>query len=190
MSIKLNKTGIVNTSTIDTPYGHDLLYEQLGKYTIDSPYVLSGTSNDIYKAICNKVVLPTDLGNTFYLMAECSPSWAPAHGYSTASAGKATILEYLSKSTTADAGSYDSAVCYHSNNWIKEGIWKTTIDVNTYKSVSIRVNTYADGTNSATCKFWNIRLIPAAYFTDASISGKSACDIKAKNIVSSSLTEY
>lgn len=189
MSVKLNKTGVIN-GVIDIPNGHNLLYDTLGKYTAADPYVLTGTSNDIIESPGSKITLPTNLGNTFYLLAKCSPGWAASHGYSASTAGKATIWYYLAKTTGTAANYDDIAVCYTSSNWVKEGIWRTTIDVATYKSVSIRLNTYSDKTNSVTCKFWDIKLIPEAYFVDGNISGKSSIDIKTDNIVTPNIIEY
>lgn len=49
----------------------------------------------------------------------------------------------------------------------------------------VRLNTYADGTNSVTCKFWDIRLIPREYYLNT-----SACRINKTDIISENIIEY
>lgn len=190
MSINFQKSGNIINASFDDPEAHNLLYDSLKQYTQSNPYILTGTGTDIIQVITNKITLPTNLGNTFYLMAKVNPAWSPSYGHSTSSDGKATIWYYLSKTTGTIANSYDSPVCYHSNNWIAPGVWKTIIDVSTYKEFSIRINTYSDGTKPVTCKFWDFKMIPAPYFAKGFISDQSAINIKPSSIVSPSINEY
>lgn len=170
MGVKgFSKTGSVSESSISEPEGHNLLYDTLGQYTEGNPLVVNtGTRKDGYISIGKAIKLPVDLGNVFYLLCKSSSTWAPVHYASSATGeqvGQVTIWYYLRKDANdTNIETWDSAVCYHSNNWLSKGIWRTTIDVSTYKSLNIRINNYSDGNTSVTSKFWDFKLIPAKYF--------------------------
>lgn len=165
MGVKgFQKTGLVGEKELSCPDGHNLLWNTLGKYTESNPYVISGTRTDIWTGIGQVIKLPTNLGNTFYLLCKSSNEWSPQHNGST-SQNKVTIWYYLKKDVNnTNNQRYDSPVCYTSSNWVSKGVWRTTIDVSTYKSMNIRVNTYSDGSTKVTAKFWDFKLIPAKYF--------------------------
>lgn len=188
MTTKFYKNGNIRAGQIiESNYGDLLAGDRIKQYTASNPYILTGTSHDIITVISGKVAIPTNVGNIFYLCAKCAPEWAAHHGYSTATAGKCTIWYYLDNTASNNLYSYDQPICYNASNWIKEGVWRTTIDPNIYKTLSIRVNTYSDGTNSVTTKFWDIKIIPEKYYIDQSISSGKIYDDK---IVFNELIEY
>lgn len=108
-------------------------------------------------------------GETYYLSAECYPSWSPSHGAGSSNYGLGTIWYYVSKAVDSSSTSYSKAVCFNSSNWVKEGLWSYTVPAD-HHMIKIRVNTYANGTDSVTAKFWNIRVVPASACADERIA--------------------
>lgn len=129
------------------------------RYTKDSPYIITGTKSDNYATTDNYCAVTA--GKVYYLVATCYPGWSPQHGYSENSNGKGTIWLYLKKTFDASNYGYDTPVCFTANSATKvaEGVWKYIIPTE-MNMARIRLNTYADGTNSVTVKFWDIALIP------------------------------
>lgn len=156
----INKNGNI---TINNFYESNAMNQLNGtRYTNENPYILTGTSNDIYRAIDNECKV--EPGSTYYLMCQCNKEWSPRHGYlENVSKGKVTIWLYLSKEYNKDSYSYDSPISFTSSNMITNGVWKYTIPSG-YNMVRIRVNTYSDGETQITAKFWDIALIPEKYY--------------------------
>lgn len=127
------------------------------KYTRDDPYILTGTGKDIIVTTDNYTrVTP---GKTYYLLCSCYPSWSPSHGYSEASAGKCILWLYLRKEYDPSHMGFDSPILFSASNMISDGVWKYTIPAD-YNMARLRLNTYSDGTNSVSTKFWDIYFIP------------------------------
>lgn len=161
------KNGNVKSSSFVAGTGGNILRGT--RYTEDNKYKHSGSTTDIYTPIDSfSRVTP---GKEYYLTAKCSPGWAIDHtpgSNNGSNKGKCTIWLYLSKTyNESNMHGYDYAWCYHSLNWIKEGLWKVTMpsDVNMAR---IRVNTYSDGSETVTTYFWDINLIPAEDFCNES----------------------
>lgn len=131
------------------------------RYTKANPYTLTGTSGDIIATTNNySQVTP---GKTYYVTAKCDSEWSPSHGYKETTAGKATIWLYLSKTFNASSMGFDSPICLTSSGMLTDGVWKYTIP-DGYNMARIRLNTYSDGTESVTIKFWDIAMIPEEYY--------------------------
>lgn len=174
MSVQICKSGIVKTDTLYDGNGGNILNGT--RYTKENPYILSGKSSDIIAVTNNYAkVIP---GTTYYLTAKTDTAWSSAHGYSTSTAGKATIWLYLRQTYNSSDTGYDSPILFTSSNWIKEGVWKYTIPSN-MNMARIRFNTYSDGTNSVTVRFWDINLIPI----EAYIGGENSSMRISKNSI-------
>ena len=105
--------------------------------------------------------------------------------------GKVTIWLYLLKTYDSSNYGFDNPICFTSSNWVKKGIWKYTIPSG-YNMVRIRYNTYSDGSNSVTAKFWETHLIPEKYFifpNELSGGNPKMRVLKDSIIASSSLAE-
>lgn len=70
---------------------------------------------------------------------------------------------------------YDTPVCFTTSNQIADGIWKYTVPSG-YHMIRIRTNTYSDGTNSVTTKFWNIEVAPEDKCADERIAAMKVAD--------------
>lgn len=131
-------------------------------YTLESPYVVTGTGTDIY-VTTDKYAQVTP-GATYYLTCKTDKGWSPGHIHANG-IGKGTIWLYLSTTYNPSNMGYNSPICFSSSNWISKGVWKYTIPSG-YNMARIRLNGYSDGTNSMTNKFWDIHLIPQRYYTE------------------------
>ena len=170
--MSINKNGVLNTNTINESLGMNILNNAY-KYTRTNPYVVSGTNSDIIAT--TDMFARVSSGETYYLSCKVSPGWSPSHGYSDASKGKATIWLYLSKTYNESNYGYDSPILFTSTSAVTEGVWKYTIPAG-YNMARIRLNTYSNGTNSVTCKFWDISLIPEKYYVGNGVGSKIGND--------------
>lgn len=164
--MEITKQGIITSNEIFEPEGANILFNA-GKYTALNPYILTGTGNDIIATLdmyCQ--VMP---GNTYYLTCKLDKEWSSSHGDANAR-GKGTIWLYLNKTYDSSNMGYDNPVLFTSTSAIKPGVWKYTIPSG-YNMARIRLNTYSDGTNSVTCKFWDICLIPEKYYVFDNANG-------------------
>lgn len=157
--MSVTKSGIITSSEICESEGTSILLNT-EKYTRTNPYVLSGTSSDIYKGTdMYGAVVP---GQTYYLYCQTDSEWADGHRYNDERKGKVTIWLYLVKTFDASNTGYDKPVCFTSSNWVEKGLWKYTIP-DEYNMARIRFNTYSNGTDTVTCKFWDTMLILEKY---------------------------
>lgn len=163
----ITKQGIITSGSIIEPEGANILYNA-GKYTALNPYVLTGTGSDIIATL--DMYCEVTPGNTYYLTCRLDKEWSASHGYSESTKGKGTIWLYLSKTYNASNMGYDNPVCFTSSSYIKPGVWRYTIPSD-YHMARIRLNTYSDGTNSVTCKFWDICIIPEKYYVFNNANG-------------------
>lgn len=176
----IEKNGNVNATFVESMSGS--IFNGT-KYTRDNPCVLTGTSTDIIATTNNYTqVIPK---KTYYLLCSCDSGWSPSHGYSEASAGKATIWLYMSKTFNANSMGYDSPVLFTSASMIADGVWKYTVP-DGYNMARARLNTYSDGTNSVSVKFWDIALIPEENYVG---QGGSAMKIYNNKIVTNEIIE-
>lgn len=168
--MSVTKSGIITSSEIYESEGTNILLNT-EKYTRANPFVLSGSNRDIYcSTIMYNRVTP---GKTYYLSCQTDSEWSKRHVDASDAGdvtGKVTIWLYLLKVFDANNGNFDLPVCFTSSNWVEKGIWKYTIPAG-YNMARVRFNTYSDGTNQVTCKFWDVRLIPEEYYVPRNNSG-------------------
>ena len=157
--MNITKSGIFKSPSINESSGANILFNS-EKYTQASPYILSGTGGDIIAVpdMYNRVTP----GETYYLTCKTNATWATAHA---GGKGQVTIWLYLSKTFNASNTGYDSPINFTSasSTKISDGVWKYTIPSG-YNMARIRYNTYSNGTDSVTVKFWDTFLIPAKYY--------------------------
>ena len=137
------------------------------QYTSKNPYVLTGTTKDINLSIDNYCQVTP--GKTYYYLAKCDTEWSDKHGYFEDTKGKATMWLYLCKVYDENNRGYDKPIRFMSKNMIADGVWEYTIP-DGYNMARVRVNTYSDGTDTVTVKFWDMKLIPAEYYVNSSLS--------------------
>lgn len=176
----INKNGNINVDNIYESKAMNVL--EGNRYTSKNPYVLSGKGVDIYKTLeMYGRIIP---GKTYCLIAKCNRQWASNHyaSYNDITFQKATIFLYLKKEyvENSDLDKFNAAVNFNSStNMIDDGVWEYTVP-NGFNQATIRVNTYSDGENTISTKFWDIALIPKEYYIppkgkEMSISNNNIC---------------
>ena len=155
--MSITKQGIITSPSIYESEGTNILLNS-ENYTVNNPYVLSGTSGDII-ATTNMYAQVTP-GETYYFMSQTDSEWASGHW---GNKGEATIWLYLLKTYDPSNTGFDSPILFTSSNWVAKGIWKYTIP-DGYNMARVRLNTYSNDGNAVTCKFWDVRLIPEKYY--------------------------
>lgn len=160
----INKNGILSSEYItDCDSENQLINAE--KYTSSDPYVISGSKSDLY--VITDMYTRVTPNSTYYFCCETDSEWSDGHGYTEARKGKATIWLYLLKEYNSSSNGYDSPICFTSvsSNKIKNGVWKYKIP-DGYNMARVRFNTYSDGEETVTCKFWDVKLIPEKYYVD------------------------
>lgn len=159
MSVQIVKTGIVNTSGEINP---NLLPNQ-GKYNAANPYILTTEVIDGYRWLPNSnfVIEPS---TTYTYSVYCDGVCSPKHATDGSEPQKFAMWLYLCNddASKAASGGFDSAICFHSENYnhVQQGqrhSWVYTT-ASTHHYMSVRFNNYGDGTNPVTRKYWNIKI--------------------------------
>lgn len=94
------------------------------KYTINSPYILTGTGTDIIANLDN--VTRVTPGKTYYVTCKTNKAWASEHK---GNKDEVTIWLYLRKTYDESHYGYDCPVLFSKGGgyYIKDGLWKITI---------------------------------------------------------------
>lgn len=157
MSVKTTKNGIIYSDNIYES-GGCILLNGAEKYTRSNPYTTTSASTDGW--ILTDMYAEITPNKTYYLCCETDCPWAKQHP---GNKGEVTIWLYMLKTYDPSNFGFDTPYCYTSSNWVRKGVWKITIPADFYMA-RVRFNTYSDGTNAVTAKFWDIKLIPEKYF--------------------------
>lgn len=176
----INKNGNISATVLETPSSS--IFNGT-KYTKGNPCILTGTSKDIIATTDNYAKVTPK--KTYYLCCKCNKDWSSSHGYSNTSAGKATIWLYMSKTFNESNMGYDSPVLFTSTSMVADGVWKYTIP-DGYNMARVRLNTYSDGSETVSIKFWDIALIPEEYYTG---QGSSALKMFNNSIILNEIFE-
>ena len=139
-------------------------------YTEANPLVHTSKATDGYKYLGNDSLITVTPGKVYYAQLKCDHVPRPAHdGASGANYDKFTFWFYIRKiGTTKNVGGYDSTACFTSGNiFINDPVnnlyvWKWTAP-STAQDITLRTNSYSDGTNSVTLKFWDFKIEEGAY---------------------------
>lgn len=176
----INKNGNIKVDDIYESEAMNVLEGDC--YTSKNPYILSGKGVDIYKTLeMYGRVIP---GKTYCFIAKCNRQWASNHyaSYNDITFQKATMFLYFKKEYVgnSDLDKFDAAVNFNSStNMIDDGVWEYTIP-NGFNQATVRINTYSDGENAISTKFWDIALVPKEYYIppkgkEMSISNNNIC---------------
>ena len=155
--MSITKQGIITSPNIYESEGTNILLNS-EKYTMTNPWIAASSSTDGY--ITTDMYCRVTPGEVYYFTCQTDSQWASGHF---GNKGEVTIWLYLLKTYDPSNLGYDSPILFTSSNWVAKGIWKYTIP-DGYNMARVRFNTYSDGANSVTCKFWDVRLIPEKYY--------------------------
>lgn len=159
---QLNNNGLGNPNLV--PCG--------GTYTEVSPWTTTFNKVDGNKWVTNSAFegIP---GKTYTISVRCDGTLASAHAQSTSPSVKSwSFWLYVCNSDTTKSwqtGAYDSPInlTNANHNYRKIGdthVWTYTLS-STQKYMSLRTNSYSNGTDNVTIKWWNMKIEEGDTFT-------------------------
>ena len=165
-----------------------------GTYTQNSPWSTTLNRVDGWSWVTNSAFEATP-GKTYTISVECDGTLANTHGASADPSVKSwTFWLYICNTDTTKAwqsGSYDTPVNLTSvnNNYRKIGnthVWTYTLS-STQKYISLRTNSYSNGTDNVTVNWWNMKVEEGDTFTGWSPNSSSTLG---QSMGLNSTTEY
>ena len=137
-------------------------------YTEASPLVHTSSASDGIKYLGNDSLVTVTPGKDYYIQVK-STAIPGTHGGSGAVTNNFTIFLYQRNQGTSKAiGSYDAAPNLNKNNiFINDPdrqlyVWKWTAPSNA-QDITLRTNSYSDGTTAVTLKFWDFKIEEGTY---------------------------
>ena len=150
--VKLLAQGLVAHYKLET-YTPNLLINA-EKYTYSSPLTKTSASTDGYST--TDMYCQVTPGETYYFSCETDGQWYQHNTSGVDPSNKyVTVWFYLTKTYDPANTGYDNPVCLTKN--MGNGRWIYQIPSG-YNGLRIRTNTYSNGTNAITVKFWNFHL--------------------------------
>lgn len=141
-------------------------------YTEASPLVHTSKAADGYKYLGNDTLITVTPGKTYYVQIKSDKTPRATHSNSPATVSdQFTLWFYIRKIGTAkNVGGYDSTACFTSASsglLVNDPerhlfVWKWTAPSNA-QDITMRTNSYSDGSTSVTIKFWDIKVEEATY---------------------------
>lgn len=133
-------------------------------YTRTSPYVHTSSAADGYQGMGAPSLVTVTPGKTYYVQVKCDHTPKASHGGTGAPCDQFTFWFYVRNvGTSKSVGGYDSAVCFTSTNIYRNDpvhnlyVWQWTAPSNA-QDITLRTNSYSDGTTSVTLKFWDFKI--------------------------------
>lgn len=154
-------------------WGQENLTPCGGAYTQSSPWTTTLNRTDGYAFVTNSAFEATP-GQTYTISVQCDGTLSSGH-----SAGSIPVADkpwtfwaYVCNTDTTknwQTGGYDAAINLNStnNNYRKIGntyVWTITLS-STQKYISLRTNSYSDGTTNLTINWWNMKVEEGSVFT-------------------------
>lgn len=140
------------------------LFSWTSNYTEETPYVHTSSAVDGYKAMGEQSLVTVTPGKVYYVQVKCDHTPKASHGGTGSPCDQFTFWFYERiVGTTKSVGGYDSAICFTSANiYLSDPVhnlyvWKWTAPSNA-QDITIRTNSYSEGTTPVTLKFWDFKL--------------------------------
>ena len=137
-------------------------------YTEASPFVWTSARADGSCYMGNDTLVPVTPGKDYYIQVK-STAIPGTHGGSGAVTNNFTLFLYRrNQGTTKEVGSYDGFTNLDKNNiFINDPdrqlyVWKWTAPSNA-QDITLRTNSYSDGTTAVTLKFWDFKIEEGTY---------------------------
>lgn len=151
-----SNVGTLTTKVNNLKIGGRNLWINAGRYTADTPYSTTSNSKDNWisnfdgKVIYSSIKIPK--GTKVLLQGVSNLPWTNVHGGSSNNKNKVGYWIYETAKQNTDT--YTNATFIKGDNTTKlSGSYTTTSDC----YLTFRFNTYSDGTDPVTGKFWNIK---------------------------------
>lgn len=138
-------------------------------YTASAPLVRTSSAKDGAYHLGNDSLVTLTPGNDYYVQVKSDGVLATHNTGGSAVTTNFTVWLYLRiQGTSKSVGGYDTAVNLTTNNaYIKDTakqlyVWKYTAPSNA-QDITLRVNTYSDGTTATTVRFWDFKIEEDTY---------------------------
>ena len=163
MSMEFKKMGVMR---VDGDVINENLLPCGATYVENSPWTTTKNNTDGYVWITNSAfeAIPS---TSYTISVECDGTLSSSHGIGSLTTDDKpwTLWLYISNTDTTKSwstGAYDTPVNLTStnNNYRKIGnrhVWTYTLS-STQKYISLRTNSYSDGSTNVTVKWWNIKV--------------------------------
>lgn len=151
-----SNVGTLTTKVNNLKIGGRNLWINAGRYTADTPYSTTSNSKDNYrsnfdgKVIYSSIKIPK--GTKVLLQGVSNLPWTNVHD--TSGNNKNKVGYWIYETAKQNTDTYTKATFIEGDNTTKfSGSYTTTSDC----YLTFRFNTYSDGTDPVTGKFWNIK---------------------------------
>jgi hypothetical protein len=138
-------------------------------YTKNTPYVHTSAGTDGYAYMGNDSLVSVTPNRTYYVQLRCDHMPKASHGSTGAVCDQFTFWFYERVIGTSKAvGGFDRAICFTSSNIYYSDtvnglyVWKWTAHGDA-QDVTLRTNSYSDGSTAVTLKFWDIKIEADSY---------------------------
>lgn len=141
-------------------------------YTEATPYVHTSSAKDGYKYLGDDALITVTPGKTYYVQLKSDGTLSASHASSAGVVSdKFTFWFYIRNiGTSKGIGGYDQTTCFTSastgllvNDPDRQlYVWKWTAPSNA-QDITLRTNSYSDGTTAVTLKFWDFKIEEGTY---------------------------
>lgn len=141
-------------------------------YTEANPLVHTSSAKDGYKYLGNDTLIKVTPGKTYYVQVKCDGTLSSYHASGAGVVSDRFTLWFYIRNigTSKGIGSYDQTTCFTSastgilvNDPDRQlYVWKWTAPSNA-QDITLRTNSYSDGTTAVTLKFWDFKIEEDTY---------------------------
>lgn len=141
-------------------------------YTEATPYVHTSSAKDGYKYLGDDALITVTPGKTYYVQLKSDGTLSASHASGAGVVSdKFTFWFYIRNiGTSKNVGQYDQTTCFTSasadilvNDPDRQlYVWKWTAPSNA-QDITLRTNSYSDGTTAVTLKFWDFKIEEETY---------------------------
>ena len=141
-------------------------------YTEANPLVHTSSAKDGYKYLGNDTLIKVTPGKTYYVQVKCDGTLSSYHASGAGVVSDRFTLWFYIRNigTSKGIGSYDKTTCFTSASTgilVNDPgrqlyVWKWTAPSNA-QDITLRTNSYSDGTTAVTLKFWDFKIEEETY---------------------------
>lgn len=141
-------------------------------YTEANPLFHTSSAKDGYSYLGNDTLITVTPGKTYYVQVKCDGTLSSYHASGAGVVSDRFTLWFYIRNigTSKGIGSYDQTTCFTSastgilvNDPDRQlYVWKWTAPSNA-QDITLRTNSYSDGTTAVTLKFWDFKIEEGTY---------------------------
>lgn len=141
-------------------------------YTEANPLFHTSSAKDGYSYLGNDTLITVTPGKTYYVQVKCDGTLSSYHASGAGVVSDRFTLWFYIRNigTSKGIGSYDQTTCFTSASTgilVNDPgrqlyVWKWTAPSNA-QDITLRTNSYSDGTTAVTLKFWDFKIEEGTY---------------------------